>query len=55
MDAGYEVIDSYEEAVVGYQANVESEQDEELLVSFSDTVVNPGAVVVHLLNTPDIS
>ena len=55
LDAGYEVIDPYEETVIGYQANVESEQDEELLVPFSDTVVHPGAVMVHLLDTPDIS
>ena len=52
MDAGYEVIDSYEEAVVGYQADVESEQHKELLVPLSDTVIHPGAVMVHLLDTP---
>ena len=52
LDAGYEVIDSYEEAVVGYQADVESEQHKELLVPFSNTVINPGTVMIHLLDTP---
>ena len=55
LDAGYEVVDPYEEAVVGYQANVESEQHKELLVPFSDTVVDPGTMVVHLLDTPAMS
>ena len=52
LNAGYEVIDSYEEAVVGYQADVESEQHKELLVPLSHTVIHPGTVMVHLLDTP---
>jgi len=46
------VVDAEEEAVVGEGPDVEGEEDKELLVSLSHTVIDPGTVVVHLLNTP---
>ena len=52
LDAGNEVVDAEEEAVVREGPDVEGEEDKELLVSLSHTVIDPGTVVVHLLNTP---
>ena len=46
-----EVVDAQEEAVVRDQTNVEGEQNKELLVPLSHTVVNPRTVMVHLFNT----
>jgi hypothetical protein len=38
--------------VVGYEPDVKSEKDEKFLILLPNTVVDPGAVVVHLLNAP---
>ena len=46
------MVDAEEEAVVREGPDVEGEEDKELLVSLSHTVIDPGTVVVHLLNTP---
>ena len=52
MDAGYEVVDGQDEGVERDDANVEGEEDEELLVLLPDAVVDPRAVVGHLLDAP---
>ena len=36
--------------VVGYQPNVESKKDKKLLILFPHTIVDPRAVVIHLLD-----
>jgi len=51
VDAGDEVVDREKEGVEGDDADVEGEEDEELLVLLTHAVVDPGAVVVHLLDT----
>ena len=38
--------------MITHEADVKSEEDKELLISLSNTVVDPGTVVVHLLDTP---
>ena len=52
MDAADEVIDAKKEAVVGYQTDVQGEEDEKLLVLLSNAVVHPRTVVVHLSDAP---
>ena len=37
--------------VITHEADVKSEEDKELLISLSNTIVNPGTVMVHLLDT----
>eukprot|EP00092_Neocalanus_flemingeri_P092911 GFUD01118013.1.p2 GENE.GFUD01118013.1~~GFUD01118013.1.p2 ORF type:complete len:148 (-),score=27.27 GFUD01118013.1:102-545(-) len=51
MDAAYEMVDAEKETVVGYQSNVKGKKNKKLLVLLPHTVVNPGAVMVHLLDT----
>jgi len=52
MDAVDEVVEAKKETVYGEKGNVESEKYKKLLVLLPYTVVDPGAVVVHLLDTP---
>ena len=53
VDAGDEVMDAEEETVPRDETDVENEEDEEFLVLLPNTIVHPGAVVVHLLDAPD--
>ena len=41
--------------MIGDEANIEGEEHKEFLVVFPHTVVHPGAVVVHLLDTSEIN
>jgi len=52
MNTCYEVIDPEEQTVIGYETNVESEEDKEFLILLPHTVVDPGTVMIHLLDTP---
>jgi len=52
MDAVDEVVHAKKETVYGEKRNVECKKYKKLLVLLPDTVVDPGAVVVHLLDTP---
>lgn len=46
-DAGDELVPAESQSVTGDCSDVHSEEDEEALVLLSDTVVDPGTVVVH--------
>ena len=37
--------------VIAHEADVKCKEDKELLISLAHTVVHPGTVVVHLLDT----
>lgn len=52
MDAGDEVMNTKEQTVIGNKANVESKQDEKLLILLSYAVVHPGTMMIHLFDAP---
>ena len=37
--------------VIAHEADVKCKEDEELLISLAHTVVHPGTVMIHLLDT----
>ena len=38
--------------MITHEADVKCEEDKELLISLANTIVDPGTVMVHLLDTP---
>jgi len=52
MDTSDEMVNTKEKAVIRYETNVESEENEKFLILFPNAVVDPWAVVVHFLDTP---
>jgi len=52
VDAGDEVMNTKEQTVIGNKANVESKQDEKLLILLSYAVVHPGTMMIHLFDAP---
>lgn len=52
IDASNKMVDRQEKCMAGDDCYIQREEDEELLVVLADTVVDPGAVVVHLADAP---
>ncbi len=48
----HEARDCQEESVNGHGRDVHGEEHEILLISLSDAVVDPGAVMIHLSDAP---